>query len=93
VCEHKAHISAGVNVISRGRRRERGCLLWDTSRSDCAKAKSSELKEKKDFCEIVVKRVSAYTKIARLADKSSLLMQFTDQYLESNMDLDLCRDK
>jgi hypothetical protein len=34
MCEHKAHITEGENLISRDRRKERNCWPWDTSWSD-----------------------------------------------------------
>ena len=71
VCEHKAHITAGESVISRGRRTDRGFLPWDTSRSDVTSTvpKRSHLnwKRKNVFVD-------------------SFIMQFNAQYVESDTD-------
>ena len=38
-------------------------------------------------------QVSSYTKTAKRAGKSSFITQFKAQYVESDMDLDLCHKK
>jgi len=69
VCEHKAHITAGESVISRGRRTDRGFLPWDTSRSDVTSnvPKRSHLNRK---------RKNVFV--------DSFIMQFNAQYVESD---------